>query len=1106
MPPTSHTYGPTCHLAQSVRKKTSNPDDEIPDLNAQFFYSSPLPIDDPLSAAPAPTGSETTKYPPRPFSAYDNSILEESWLSLASEKDHKNHFKGKPPKWMNKHEVERRSVVPKRLSSRDGKTKQKRGRSKDNTTDKQVGQDTNKVLEQPSTSPKPRRIAKSESNPRKHGEPQNSQVFEAEIGSSKPAPEGNLEICTCDPCSCKDSMCNTSACLKSDCGSVACCASGKPSDVEEHTTHHQDKSRSQQKEKSQEENRGKDKAHDQLTKTVSSNVPNPEQQDGSHDNRMIHKEDLMIYPNTGKQHNAANKRGNHKVLIGQKLQDNDQEQSDMRERKGDQKHSLLDGMPTASGNTEAGPSRPLPSEPAGITGSPFARVPSRRSSPLAQAHNNLPPASELQAPPCDEFKDDTGHAREISDEVMQVTGCKAYRNSKAKDEVEVPVGISRLHLVKLPSLQMKPIYWSPVHDGAVVTRGTWFYKDTLLPVEPAVANQLEIGYRELRPWSQTWKDELNSAIDVGAIGEEKIVHRLWPKEVNLHEQKKDQKKVAQKEAPQRSTESMLSTDPFCAAKCFHGEAAAVGTLDAEKGEEATVVRRYPQSHVIYKDWESAFILKQSLVPSAYYGRKPLLKIMKGHKVGIHVVRGFDWKAWEKLHPPKKSPTSIQAEKNAPVTGTAESTKSITCPACRSHQERPKVTDLVLVIHGIGQKLSERVESFHFTHAINTFRRSVNVELGDEAVQPVLRKDLGGVMILPVNWRSNLSFEDGGPREGHDQNNVDSSLEDFTLGDITPDTIPAVRSLISDVMLDIPFYMSHHKPKMIEALITEANRVYTLWTKNNPGFEKSGRVHLIAHSLGSVMALDVLSKQPTTLPKPHSNKKLNTKYFDFDTTNLFFVGSPAGFFLLLEKGNLAPRRDRHKPGAELEDLKSGNGITAEKGTFGSLAVDNIYNIMHYNDPIAYRVNATVDPVYAASLKQAQVPSATTGWFEAIGKAIKSVTPGVSAQPDLAVGQLSKPAGIQRLPSQLEMEVHDFTREEIAEKKFYLLNDNGQVDWFLSSGGGPLEIQYLNMLGAHSSYWGSADFIRMLVTEVGRAPGKQHTLPNLRAVKAGAHKRK
>lgn len=435
---------------------------------------------------------------------------------------------------------------------------------------------------------------------------------------------------------------------------------------------------------------------------------------------------------------------------------------------------------------------------------------------------------------------------------------------------------------------------------------------------------------------------------------------------------------------------------------------------------------------------------------------------------------------------------------APISGNADASQGNSCAACMSLEERRKVTDLILVIHGIGQKLSERVESFHFTHAINTFRRSINVELSNEALQHVMRDDLGGLMVLPVNWRSNLSFEDGGPLKVGDNNHGPSN---FSLKDITPETIPAVRNLISDVMLDIPFYMSHHKPKMIKAVISEANRVYRLWCKNNPEFHSEGRVHIIAHSLGSAMAVEVLSKQPTSVPKLDlSRKKVNTKSFDFDTINLFFCGSPAGFFLLLDKGNLIPRKGRGKPGVEKRDDNDPT-ITGNAGTFGCLAVDNIYNIMHYNDPIAYRLNATVDPQYAASLRTAQVPSATPRFFESIGNAMKSITPGISAPLDLSVGEVPKPLGIVRLPSQLEMEVHDFTREEMAEKKFSLLNDNSQVDWFLSSGGGPLEIRYINMLGAHSSYWGSKDFIRMVVLECGRKPGRENALPNMKAIKIG-----
>jgi pimeloyl-ACP methyl ester carboxylesterase len=159
------------------------------------------------------------------------------------------------------------------------------------------------------------------------------------------------------------------------------------------------------------------------------------------------------------------------------------------------------------------------------------------------------------------------------------------------------------------------------------------------------------------------------------------------------------------------------------------------------------------------------------------------------------------------------------------------------------------------------------------------------------------------MMPQINWRSTLTFDDGQSLASGVEKSEGSGSTQYTLKDITPETIPAVRNLISDVMLDIPYYLSHHKPKMIQAVIKEANRVYRLWCRNNPGFEKTGKVNLIAHSLGSVMALDILSKQPTRLPQQPDlrGKRVRDNMFEFDTRNLFLCGSPAGFFLLLNKG-------------------------------------------------------------------------------------------------------------------------------------------------------------------------------------------------------------
>ncbi|RYP17287.1 hypothetical protein DL767_010045 [Monosporascus sp. MG133] len=630
---------------------------------------------------------------------------------------------------------------------------------------------------------------------------------------------------------------------------------------------------------------------------------------------------------------------------------------------------------------------------------------------------------------------------------------------------------------------------APLNDIATVLRATWFYRDDMRPLDPAVANQLEAGYRELKPHTETWADELRSAIEVGPLGEEKVSHPLWPKEPKSSARERTE-----------DVEPPISSNPFCAARCFRGEAAAEGSLLPTANEDNTASapaqKKFEQYHVIYKDSTTAFLLKPSLKPSAYYGRRPVAKIAKGFTVGIPVVRGFDYEVWMKKH--RKKQTQQQYSQRYGLAGENDSQRpgQGVCAACNAEKECGQVSDLVLVVHGIGQKLAERVQTYHFTHAINAFRRAINVELRNEAVRAVLRDGQNGIMVLPVNWRQNLSFEEGGPTKEEDKDTYNP--RGFGLRDIEPKTIPAVRSMISDVMFDIPFYMSHHKPKMVAAVVSEANRVYRLWCQNNPGFSKRGRVHVIGHSLGSVMSLEVLSRQPTLVPPLQLENLMQLDHFEFDTKNLFLLGSPAAFFLLLERGALMPRRGRKKPGADPADTVSA-GVVGNAGSFGCIAVDNIYNVLAREDAVAYLLNGTVDPTYAASLKTAYVPSTTTSFLQSMGNAVMSMVPGVSSSNASANPGVSRPPTV-RLPSQLELEVHDFTREEIAEKKAYLLNDNGQIDYFLRSGGGPLELQYLNMLSAHSSYWLNHDLIRMLCMEIGRKPGKANTLPAMRAVKA------
>lgn len=87
-----HTYGPSCLLqidSNAFTRRASELSLLPPPLRAHFFYSSALPIDDPLSPVPPPSSSSHTspsKVPPRPFSLVDNTALEEAWRVIHNSK------------------------------------------------------------------------------------------------------------------------------------------------------------------------------------------------------------------------------------------------------------------------------------------------------------------------------------------------------------------------------------------------------------------------------------------------------------------------------------------------------------------------------------------------------------------------------------------------------------------------------------------------------------------------------------------------------------------------------------------------------------------------------------------------------------------------------------------------------------------------------------------------------------------------------------------------------------------------------------------------------------------------------------------------------------
>ena len=508
-----------------------------------------------------------------------------------------------------------------------------------------------------------------------------------------------------------------------------------------------------------------------------------------------------------------------------------------------------------------------PSSATDTTGRPFVRAPSRKQLPVVP-RDERPARPQIKTHDTYEW-DDASHLADHTPVDTETPESKGKENEAPS--TKVPVGVSRLHQVEMPDLKMTPIYWTPVGDVAEVMRATWFYQDTMLPVETAMANMLEAGYVDLQVWTETWKDELNSAVEVGASGEEKIVHKLWPETTGskvpsstpssrrgtvTRADREDLLRTAtsnlalegEAETPEqireRAVEAACNIIDVSTGPNMDNKAAGASTY----GQQGTI-RTYASFGVVYANAREARLLKPSLLPSTYFGRRPLTNyIRKGHALGIKVVRGFDQAVWDRLHPPKSDSTAKKAEQGAAAsaTGIPPSVRRKTDPSL-VRAERPEVTELVLVIHGIGQQYSKRVESYAFTHAMNAFRRDVHVEVGSKEVKARFRRDMGNIMVLPINWRDSLSFEEGGYEDAADN----PAINQFTMADITPETLPSVRNIVNDIFQDIPRYMSHHRPRMIAAVTREANRVYKLWCLNNPDFADNGRVHLIAHSLGSV---------------------------------------------------------------------------------------------------------------------------------------------------------------------------------------------------------------------------------------------------------------
>lgn len=158
-------------------------------------------------------------------------------------------------------------------------------------------------------------------------------------------------------------------------------------------------------------------------------------------------------------------------------------------------------------------------------------------------------------------------------------------------------------------------------------------------------------------------------------------------------------------------------------------------------------------------------------------------------------------------------------------------------------EPSQVDHLVFIIHGIGPVCDFRFRTI--TECVDDFRYLSLGLKSSHFKQPQDEERAGRVEFLPVYWYAALHGDATG---------VDRRLKRITLPSIT-----RLRNFTNETLLDILFYTSPiYAQQIAEVVCDEINRLYGKFRERNPEF--CGQVSLIGHSLGSLIAFDLLKHQ------------------------------------------------------------------------------------------------------------------------------------------------------------------------------------------------------------------------------------------------------
>ncbi|KAI9787574.1 MAG: hypothetical protein M1839_000105 [Geoglossum umbratile] len=632
-------------------------------------------------------------------------------------------------------------------------------------------------------------------------------------------------------------------------------------------------------------------------------------------------------------------------------------------------------------------------------------------------------------------------------------------------KVKVPVNEDYLFDVDVERRELGPVYWlGPIYD---VKRGTWFYQEgsTLRPCEENLAAQLEEGYLKVKPFRyenrpptpsqpRSRPTSLKPGGDPGpATGEEPAEAPLLSASTSGESSTSPQ--LAEPLQTYRlfgaymnsvvtyqgSTTAWLLTDDFLTrmSSTVYQRFAGGGYLGGVK-----IVRGYSEPGKS-KESKPDSEKRPDTAPGPS-GKDGLdsnrnLKAENAYKRRSEPPSTTITEALEPLVFASESESrrqQLERDMSAFVSSTPTEDLQELEEDARKRDEKEmedgyrddhgeeqgrEIEYLLLVTHGIGQRLGLRLESVNFIHDVNVFRKTLKSVYATSADLQALNSEVDKlpkncrVQVLPVCWRHLLDFPKQSIRQNrreHDLGDADGSEEEEypSLADITIEGVPAVRSLIADLALDILLYQSAYREHISGIVLRECNRIYKLFCERNPSFQ--GRVSLVGHSLGSAILFDILCRQKDDDKAMHSPAADGRQFyhnrpgiatqdgrelrFDFLVENLFCLGSPIGLFQMLKGRTIAARQmpealpsDSPLSPGDMEDhfLAASNNSRGASGasdpmqlpyTVSSPKCAQLFNIFHPTDPISYRIEPLISPSMTA-LRPQPLPYTKKGIFDA-----------------------------------------------------------------------------------------------------------------------------